>query len=155
MLALALAAAAPAGAFAAHRWLGLSLKPGQWVGWGGGAAGGSVVWFWVWVLGLAPVIEEFCMRFLLQTGLRHQLGRLHADGPANSLDWRGHLANAVVALVFAMLHLPANDMLALWWLVPALAVGEVWRRSSSWGLCALLHAWFNASLAAVTLLGSL
>ena len=160
-LALSLACVAPAVAWAAHALLGLQLEPGRWTGWASGAAGGvlawlwSLVWPWVWVLALAPVLEELAMRPLLQTGLHHQLDRIHPAWPGHPPDWRGHLANAGTALVFALLHMPANGMLALWWLLPALAIGEVWRRSASWRLCALLHAWFNVSLVAVTLFFSL
>lgn len=156
LLALALAAMAPAVAWAAHVWLGLYLEPGRWQGWANNAASGlGMVWFWVWVLALAPALEEFALRPLLQTGLQHQLERIHSGGLSGWQDWHGHLANAGTALVFAALHMPVNGALALWWLIPAAAVGEVWRRSARWSLCALLHAWFNACLSAVTLLSSL
>ena len=147
---------APAVAWAAHAVLGLRLQPVAWTGataWIQGAGAGFMAW--AWVLALAPALEEFAMRPLLQTGLRHQLERIRTAGSGNSPDWLGHLANAGSALVFALLHLPANGVLALWWALPALAIGEVWRRSASWGLCTLLHAWFNTSLAVVTLLYSL
>lgn len=156
LLALALATIAPVVAWAAHAWLGLYLEPGRWRGWTNNAASGlGMVWFWAWVLALAPVFEELAMRPLLQTGLQHQLERIHNDRLCGSRDWRGHLANAGTALVFAALHMPVNGALALWWLIPAAAIGEVWRRSARWSLCALLHAWFNACLAAATLVGSL
>ena len=133
--------AAPAVAWAAHAGLGLQLHPHPHAQTG-----------WVWVLVLAPVLEETAMRPLLQTGLRHQLERLRANPLGSTQDWRGHLANGGTALVFAALHMPANGVLALWWSVPALAIGEVWRRSSNGWACVLLHVWFNASLAAVTVL---
>ena len=158
LFALALAIVAPATAWAIHAWLGLYLAPGRWTGWG---ATLGVFGPWVWVLVAAPVLEELAMRPLLQNGLRHQLDRILRDGSVSCLtkwsgsgaDWRGHLANVGAALVFAMLHLPANGLSALWWLVPAAAIGEVWRRSANWWLCAVLHAWFNACLAGVTICG--
>lgn len=149
-LALGLASIAPAVAWAAHEILGLHLHPGQWSGWAGG------FWAWAWVLLLAPVLEEWVMRALLQSGFRQQLGRcgrLHWGRWNHVLDWRGHLASGATALVFAALHMPANGFMALWWLLPALAIGEVWRRSAHWRQCALLHAWFNACLVLMTALG--
>lgn len=148
--ALSLAALAPAAAWAAYTLLELRLAPGADPGWMPGATGGLVAW--VWVLALAPMVEEAVMRPLFQTGLRQQLGRIQRQGWGTSNDWRGYAANAGTALVFAMLHVPANGVAALWWLLPAVAIGEVWRRSASWPLCVLLHAWFNANLAAVTVL---
>ena len=148
-LAVGIASLALPVAWAAHTLLGLRLEPGHWTGWAGG------LFAWVWVLSLAPILEEVAMRPLLQAGLRHQFDRIDTEGLNSTVDWRGHLANLVTALAFALLHLPANGVLALWWVVPALAIGEVWRRSASCRLCVLLHAWFNASLAAVTTFSSL
>lgn len=148
--ALSLAALAPAAAWAANALLELRLAPGVGPGWMPGAIGG--LFAWVWVLALAPMVEEAVMRPLFQTGLRQQLGRIQRFGWGASIDWCGHAANAGTALMFALLHVPANGLAALWWLLPALAIGEVWRRSASWPQCVLLHAWFNASLAAVTVL---
>ena len=149
LLALFLSSAAPVAAWAAYAGLGLHLAPGHWTGWTSWTS-------WTWVLLLAPALEEFCLRPLLQAGVRHQLDRIRVDGLRSwfgwGADWRGHFANSAVALVFAALHAPANGLLAFWWLVPALAIGEVYRRSGSGWLCVLLHAWFNASLAGVTLL---
>lgn len=151
-LALGLAMAAPLVAWGAHGLLGLQLNPGLPPVGAAGLPGG--VLGWAWVLVLAPLLEEFVMRTLLQTGLQQQLDRIAAASLNTYLEWRGHAANAATALAFAALHMPENGVLALWWLVPALAIGEVWRRSASWPLCVLLHAWFNASLAAVTVLNA-
>ena len=151
VLVLALAGIAPGVAWAAHEMLGLHLRPGLWTGWASG------IWAWIWVLALAPALEELVMRPLLQSGFREQLGRLggiHWSRPERVGDWHGHLANGATALVFAALHLPANELLTVWWLVPALAIGEVWRRGGKWAMCALLHAWFNACLVLATVLGS-
>lgn len=149
-LGLGLASIAPAFAWTAHAMLGLHLHPGQWSGWASG------FWAWAWVLALAPALEEWVMRLLLQSGFHEQLGRwgrLHRGRLNHVLDWRGHIANGATAVVFAALHMPANGLMALWWLLPALAIGEVWRRSASWMQCALLHAWFNACLVLMTALG--
>ena len=148
-LAVGIASLAPPVAWTAHALLGLRLEPSQWTGWVNG------LFAWVWVLSLAPMLEEVAMRPLLQAGLRLQFDRIDTAGLNSLMDWRGHLANLVTALAFALLHMPANGVLALWWVVPALAIGEVWRRSESCRLCVLLHAWFNASLAAVTTFSSL
>ena len=150
VLPLCLASVAPAVAWLAYILLGLRLQPNHWTGWSSG------LFAWVWVLALAPVLEETALRPLLQTGLRYQFGRIEVnDRLHSSLDWRGHLANVATALAFVVLHLPANGALAVWWLAPAVAIGEVWRRSASWWLCVLLHAWFNASLLVVTAFSSL
>ena len=148
-LALGLALLAPVVAWGAHALLGLRLAPGMQSGWGSGVVGTFLAW--AWALALAPLVEESVMRPLLQTGLQQQLERLQIDQLTSAVDWRGHAANLGAALVFAALHLPGNGVLAIWWLVPALALGEVWRRCASLPQCALLHAWFNACLLTVSL----
>lgn len=129
---------APAVAWAAHGWLGFRLHHE-------GLAG------WLWALAMAPLIEEIAMRPLLQRGLHE---RLQLSMPATGAVawWRldppaAYLANGLTALVFAALHLPAQGWAAAWWLVPALAVGQVWRTYSKLWLCVGLHAWFNLCLA--------
>lgn len=125
----AVAAVAPLGAWLAHGWLGLALRPD----------GG---WALAWALALAPLIEEAVLRPLLQQGLH---GRLQAAGrPAAA--WPGHAANLACALAFAALHAPGRGWEALWWLVPAILVGETWRRMRSLAACVALHAWFNLCL---------
>lgn len=144
---LALVVAAPVVSWAAHAMLGLRLDPDSWRG----VVRGSMAW--LWVLALAPVAEETVMRSLLQTGLQHRLCLVRLGKtslPGKPLLWPGHIANLVTALAFALVHWPAYGIMALWWVVPALAIGEVWRRNSSWCQCVLLHAWFNLSLAGVT-----
>ena len=126
---LGLISAAPLVAWTAHTVLGLELQlqtPSS----------------WLWALALAPILEETAMRPLLQTGLYRQLN--------GTEHWRSHAANVGTALVFSALHMPTHGFLALWWLLPALAIGEVWRRSSNWYWCTALHMWFNASLAATS-----
>ena len=48
------------------------------------------------------------------------------------------------------MHFPLHGMQALWWLVPALALGELWRHNRKLWLCVTMHAWFNVWLAGVT-----
>ncbi|MBK6651914.1 MAG: CPBP family intramembrane metalloprotease [Betaproteobacteria bacterium] len=92
-----------------------------------------------WVLALAPLLEEAAFRPLLQRGLHETLEAWTKQA--------GHLANLLTALAFAASHLPAQGVMALLWLVPAAAVGEIWRRSGRLWQCVLLHAWCNACLA--------
>lgn len=93
----------------------------------------------LWFLAFAPLLEEAAFRPLLQRGI------------FENLDVRtplaGHLANLLTALAFAVSHIPAQGAMALLWWVPAMAVGDIWRRSGHLWQCVLLHAWFNACLA--------
>jgi membrane protease YdiL (CAAX protease family) len=112
------------GAAVGHIYLGFSLAAGS---------------FWAMVgYGLAaPALEEAVFRVLLQQGLA---GRLN-----------GHAANGVVACAFALAHFaPQQSWAALWWVLPSLVLGELWRRHHSWTACAGVHAWFNLSLLGVT-----
>jgi membrane protease YdiL (CAAX protease family) len=92
----------------------------------------------LWTLVLAPVLEETVFRPLLQRGV-HETLRPHARHA-------GHLANLATACAFAASHLPAQGERAVLWLIPALALGEVWRRSNHLSLCILVHMWFNSCL---------
>lgn len=93
----------------------------------------------VWVLALAPLLEEAAFRPLLQRGISETLSARTPHA--------GHLANLLTAVAFAASHLPAQGIMALLWLIPAAALGEVWRRTGRLGHCVLLHSWFNACLA--------
>ena len=146
-LLLGLVLAAPLVSWAAHAMLGSRLDPASW----SGTVRGSMAW--LWVLAVAPVVEETILRSLLQPGLQHELRRVRLAKPfplGKQLPGHGHIANLLTALVFALLHWPAYGAMALWWVIPSLAIGEVWRRNSSWYQCVLLHAWFNVSLLGVT-----
>lgn len=91
-----------------------------------------------WAFALAPLLEEYVFRSLLQCGLQQRL-------PAT---WRaGHLANLLTAGVFVAAHYPAHGWRAAAWLVPALALGELWRRTGKLWPSVLMHSWFNLSLA--------
>lgn len=56
------------------------------------------------------------------------------------------MANGLTALAFAGAHAPAHGWLAMWWIIPSVALGETWRRTGRLWPCVLLHAWFNLSL---------
>ncbi len=138
-----IALVAPAVAWAAHAGLGFGLHHE-------GLRG------WLWALALAPLIEETAMRPLLQRGVHERLTINSAVTGVAAPGWRidpvaAHLANGLTALVFAALHAPAQGWAAAWWLVPALAVGQVWRLHRRLWLCVGLHAWFNLCLAGVSL----
>ncbi len=113
-------------------------------------------WFGaIWTLVAAPLIEETALRFLLQKGIqeRFKVVVMAAGRPASLLRGReGHAANALVAFVFVLMHAPAQGWLSVWLVVPALAIGEVWRRAERLVDCVLLHSWFNLCLMSVTYL---
>ncbi len=112
----------------AYRLLGLSLH----------LADG---WQALWVLLAAPALEEWIFRVLLQAGMQAYL----ASNTARP-GWSAHSANVIVALFFAAAHVPSQGWLALWWTLPSLVLGELWRRHTRWWPCALAHAGFNLSL---------
>lgn len=116
---------APAVAWLGWRLMGLQLFTPSWH-----AA--------AWAFALAPLLEEYVFRSLLQCGFQQRL-------PA---AWRaGHLANLLTAGAFVAAHYPAHGWLAAAWLLPALALGELWRRTGKLWPCVLMHSWFNLSLA--------
>lgn len=116
---------APVVAWLGRYFMGLQLLTPSW-----GAA--------AWAFALAPLLEEYVFRSLLQCGLQQRL-------PAT---WRaGHLANLLTAGVFVAAHYPAHGWRAAAWLVPALALGELWRRTGKLWPSVLMHSWFNLSLA--------
>lgn len=133
---------APGVAWAAHAGLGFRLQHEGLTG-------------WLWALALAPLIEEIAMRPLLQRGLHERLKVFSPVTGAVSPRWRldptaAYLANGLTALVFAALHMPVQGWAALWWLVPALALGQTWCLHGQLWRCVGLHAWFNLCLAMVS-----
>lgn len=82
---------------------------------------------------IAPLVEEWALRAGLQEWLAEHFKR-------------PHLANLLVALVFAGLHWQNQLNVALLWLIPSLALGELWRQRKSLSQCVAMHAWFNATL---------
>ncbi|AYM97930.1 CPBP family intramembrane metalloprotease [Acidovorax sp. 1608163] len=138
--------AAVAVAWIAQHWLGMGLRPA-----GAGA--------WLWVLLGAPVLEESVFRPLVQSSLHEGLQRWRP--PLRSRFWprpaavqavvrrwaAEHGATVLTTIAFAAAHAPAHGWHCLWWLLPGLALAEVWHRSGSLCACIATHAWFNLSLA--------
>lgn len=134
--AIVLAATAPPLAWAAAQLLGLRLAPAS-------------AWQALWLLALAPALEELVFRQWLQQGLAQQL-RTHARFARAGLDGAGLAATALAALAFAIAHVPQAGAMAVWWLLPGLALGELWRRHQRLCPCVALHAWFNLCLVAAS-----
>ena len=97
----------------------------------------------LWPLLAAPLLEEWVLRSLLQQGLQQRLGDRWRARPA------AMAASVGASCAFALLHAPAHGLDALWWLVPGLALAELWRREQRLLPCVVLHAWFNACLLVV------
>lgn len=139
-LAWIIAIAAPTVAWVAHSMLGLTLLPAD-------------IPSWIWMFGAGPLLEELAFRPLLQRGIQERIPLL--------LEWTGvinplagsadHLSNFIVGLAFVAAHIPQQGWSAVWWIVPSLAIGEIWRRRRKLWPCVFMHAWFNASLTAATL----
>ena len=131
---------APTVAWVAHTLLGFSLVP-------------TDISSWIWMFGVGPLLEELAFRPLLQRGIQERIPAwLDSTGVmkpfASSAD---HMANFIVGLAFVAAHVPQQGWSAVWWIVPSLAIGEIWRRRRKLWPCVLMHAWFNASLTAATL----
>ncbi len=136
--ALVLAALAPGAAWLAHAALGLQVQVHS-------------AWFWVWLLLAAPLLEEAVFRLLLQRGLHQRLLQPGSGaGRWRSEPGAGYLASGITALAFAAVHAPSHGWQAVWWLIPGLALGEIWRRGQTLWVCVALHAWFNVCLVAVS-----
>jgi membrane protease YdiL (CAAX protease family) len=134
LLAVA-ACAAIAGAWAAHAWLGLSLRI-------------SGAWQALWVLAAAPTLEELVFRRLLQRELQFTFSKQQRI--PNLARFADHWANAAASLAFAAAHIPTQGLQAWMWLIPSLLLGEVWRRTQRLPVCIALHAFMNAALAMAT-----
>lgn len=90
---------------------------------------------WIKWLLVAPVIEEFFFRGVVQAGLRARGGPLG----------RPWIAVAVTAGCFGLAHLGfATAMHSTLVVAPALVIGWVYERSRSLPLCIGLHSAFNA-----------
>lgn len=98
------------------------------------------------VLVLAPLVEEWVFRSLLQASIAPRLARRWPSGAARA----AHGANLLASLLFVAAHWPGRGVWALWWAFPSLALGETWRRGERLLPCVLLHAWFNACLLGAT-----
>lgn len=131
---------APTVAWVAHTLLGLSMLPGD-------------IPSWIWTFGAGPLLEEVAFRPLLQRGIQERFPSwLESAGVMKPLTGSAdHLANLFVGFAFVAAHIPQQGWSAVWWIVPSLAIGEIWRRRRKLWPCVLMHAWFNASLTAATL----
>ncbi len=116
-----------------HRLLGLHLQPQ-----------GALAW-WM-VLCLAPVVEEWAFRANLLPELTHGLERWWP----RLAPW---VANALVSLLFVGVHHGLAGSQAGWWFIPSWVLGMVWFKFRRMSVCVLVHAWFNASLALVSVGG--
>jgi membrane protease YdiL (CAAX protease family) len=93
---------------------------------------GAPVWRVLVLLLLAPAVEEVAFR----AGLHEALLR-HKASPA--------LANAAVAVAFALAHLATRPLpAAAALMLPALAIGWVYQRTRRVAPCVALHAVMNA-----------
>ena len=134
---------APSVAWLAHTLLGLSMAPKD-------------VPTWIWTFGTAPLLEELAFRPLLQRGIQQRIPAwLESVMGAKTLaPPAGHIANFLVGFAFVAAHAPQQGWSAMWWILPSMAIGEVWRRRQRFWPCVLLHAWFNACLTAATLVAA-
>lgn len=124
----------PVAWLAAHK-LGLALSPRA-ADWG---LGDSVALWLAWVLLVSPLLEEAVYRAAVQQPLGHWLlGR--------GVPHAGHLANVGAVLAMVAVHAPTRGLVVVWWLLPALVLGELYRQTRRVGPCVALHAWFNATL---------
>jgi membrane protease YdiL (CAAX protease family) len=91
----------------------------------------------LWMLVVAPVLEEIVFRAGLQEELLRQ-ARVRAVMGAVS-------ANVLTALAFAAAHLALRpSLLAGLTVLPALLIGAVYERQRRVAPCIALHAFFNA-----------
>jgi membrane protease YdiL (CAAX protease family) len=95
----------------------------------------------LWMLVCAPVIEEFVFRSILQRNLSDLLSQRVGEVAAPVL------AVLASAIAFAICHgYRVGPLWALLWIVPGLALAEVWRRLRSVWICIFIHAYFNAAI---------
>lgn len=122
----------PLWAYAAHHWLGLGL-----------VLTSKTAWLWA-IMG-APLVEEVVFRYLLQDKLTKIL--LTQPKWGSTPTGVSHAANVLSSFAFAFAH-PIEHALwfQLWWLLPSLVLGELWRRYQSLWVCVATHAWFNLCL---------
>ena len=134
---------APSVAWAAHALLGLSIVP-------------TDLPSWIWLLGAAPLLEELVFRSLLQREVQDRLPGwlVSATGTKTLAGLSDHLANVIAGLAFVAAHAPQQGWSAVWWILPSLAIGDTWRRQQKLWPCVAMHAWFNASLAAASLVAA-
>jgi len=98
---------------------------------------------------LAPLIEEWVMRSLLQSGLLQ--AALRAGWNTRAAETAAALG---AALAFAAAHVQHLDgrliVSMLGWAVPGLVLAWLWSHRHRTLDCVLLHAYFNACMAAAS-----
>ncbi|MFZ4478795.1 MAG: CPBP family intramembrane glutamic endopeptidase [Rhodoferax sp.] len=95
----------------------------------------------LWMLVCAPVIEEVVFRRILQKNLGDFLSQRFSQHSA------AVCAALISAVVFALCHgYRVGPQWMVLWLVPGLALAEIWRRERSVWICILVHAYFNGSI---------
>lgn len=91
----------------------------------------------LWMLVIAPVLEEIVFRAGLQEEL---LRRAHLRAAMGAVS-----ANVLTALAFAAAHLALRpSLLSGLTVVPALFIGAIYQRQRRLAPCIALHALFNA-----------
>lgn len=91
----------------------------------------------LWMLAIAPVLEEIVFRAGLQEQLLRHAGLRAAMGAVS--------ANLLTALAFAAAHLALHpSLLSGLTVVPALLIGAIYQRQRRLAPCIALHALFNA-----------
>jgi membrane protease YdiL (CAAX protease family) len=98
----------------------------------------------LWVLVMAPVVEEWVFRALLQREIAAAL--LRRFGQRFSALGAQLTANMVASIGFAVAHAPLHGWMAVGWILPGLLLGECWRRTQSLWACAALHSSMNLAL---------
>jgi membrane protease YdiL (CAAX protease family) len=94
----------------------------------------------LWMLLIAPVLEEIVFRAGLQEELLRHAARAGAIDPMGALT-----VNVLTALAFAAAHMAVRpSLLAALTVLPALLVGLAYQRWRRLAPCIALHAVFNA-----------
>src|SRR5262249_52939981 len=107
-------------------------------------------WLAVLYFGLAaPIQEEVIFRGLLQTTLSNDLATKNL-----SVSVRNAVPVALVALLFAVIHLKVGPLTAFFALILGILAGELRRRSGSLIPAILTHSIFNAAALYVVILKS-
>jgi len=95
-------------------------------------------WFLLWIVVLAPVLEELCFRgFIQESVLAKSWGRLSWVGVSS--------ANAVTSVLFVVMHLFGQESLwAIAVMVPSVLFGAVRERYNHVLPSICLHSFYNS-----------
>lgn len=85
---------------------------------------------------ISPIIEEIIFRKLLQQEI-HELIKIKTTFKSTVIP------NLVSSIIFTTAHSPTWGNNAIWWIIPSLVLGELWRRHKNIKLCIFIHSWFN------------